>query len=671
MKKNNNAKYSRDLDKLTLEMLNNNLGRLIKKALSMFVPRTFVDIVEWAEKNIVFPNNFPIPGPCRLINSPHLIEILRMTTKAGVHKISIKGCAQFGKTILFIIRALYKVCNFPGPILMGHPAEREVESFTEQKLDPIIGASPKIKKRFHSEKRGAGEKSRKFFKRFIGGFMEIISLSAKGTTRQRSVEDVYNDDIDAVVINKQTEGNPVSNCERRTTVYKYTYFIMNISTPSRLGESLIDNEFDDGSQAEYYVRCKECEKEFIMTDDLLDCETVTDALGNITEHLYKTTKVACRHCGILFNEKERKELLRAGFWVHKYPDREHLSYHLEQCSSTLEKMSRIMEDKVKAQLDPSKMETYMNLVKGLSYDKSIGDKPDWTKLLDRTLKDRFSIKQDGSNYIVPDSVLMITAAVDGQQGSGERPGRLEAKVVGWSEDDQCRVLVRVELEGDPKVDPDVFRKLDQFWETRYFREDGVELKLVRRFIDCGYAYTQIIQYCAGRQGEGIWPIKGNSQHHAPLLPRKITIANDGHTPILMLGVNEAKITIYQRLKINSPAYGYIWFNMDFCDADYHKQLVLEAAVIAGTGTVTYTVIKRLPKDRGRPNEALDLMVYNFCARKHALPDDNYGRLKKKIESLRKSKENQNLKTSEKSTAKRIVNKKSGRKNGRSRKRSAA
>jgi phage terminase large subunit GpA-like protein len=218
---------------------------------------------------------------------------------------------------------------------------------------------------------------------------------------------------------------------------------------------------------------------------------------------------------------------------------------------------------------------------------------------------------------VPNEVLMLVASVDVQGGRSGKDPRLEVKVMGFGLDEEAWVIYHNKIIGDP-AQKEVWRKLDEFWQMRWYRQDGVELEIVRKFIDAGYLFSTVTEYCRGRSSEGIWAIKGAKSHDAPSIPRHFTPLKGG-AKFLSIGTQNIKRELFARLN-NIKIFGprFIHFPRALCGSSYFRQLTSEVAVTKTNGYISYTVYE--PEDKHQDNEALDLMVYCFAAMKHAMPN---------------------------------------------------
>lgn len=601
--------YSQQYDELEKHYLLLNLKDIVRKSLRLIKPKLKIDIIKWAEDNIVLPDTTPIPGPFRIKNSPHLLEILRACVDPEVREVSIMGCSQFGKTLLYSIIWSYYVDNDPSPMLIAHPTDSEVKSFALHKLEPLIDASPILYKKIAKRKKGGTtEDSSTRVKMYPGGWTEIINLTAKGKTRQRTVKRTIADDIDALDVTASSEGDHLFNLEKRTTGYKYDYLHINVSVPHISGSSNIEVKFNAGTREYFNVRCPHCKKEQMFDDDNITWETERrDLLGHEVENKPETAKVSCTGCNHQFTEKERIDLLQSGFYKAKYPNRKtHRSFHLGQISSTLTSLENIAKEKIKAmaaleQGDDEKWESYVNSVKGIPYKKIVATETDAKILIDRR-EDYIDPKYP---KIIPNGVLLLTAFVDAQAGSQIKPPRFEYEVWGWGYAEECWIVDKGIEEGSPEDIKTRERLKQKILSLTYIRKDGLELGVKRVGYDSGFATQSIYELCERMAPKGWYATKGANRYGAPLLPRKISLVNKNKTILLTIGSQACKGIMYERLNtISDSGPKRIHHTKLFCDVEYFDQLTAEHAIQKTVGLMQIIIYDK--KKAGIANEAVDL-----------------------------------------------------------------
>ena len=642
------------LKKFEQQVLYNNLVFLVEDALGMFNPISKEEIWEWAEQNISLDSSSPYPGQFSIKNSPHLKRAFEAFKDPIVRRIIIKGSSQIAKTLFYLICWAWTVMNDPGGFIIGHPTDREAKHFTKIKLEPFIEENIWLKNIIHNKKRGKQNEasSTTYLKMHRGGWLEIITLGSKGSTRQRSAKRVGSDDINGIKKTKESEGSHVKNLEARTKTFKYTNKIIHCSTPTVVGSSEIDLLYEEGTQEEFGVTCNHCGAEQVFEDSQLHYEPIKDFSGKEIDFIRKTERIACNNCGYLYNESERIKLLQElGHYIAKYPERRTtVSLFINQMSSTLSNLESIIKDKTSAERakekgDFSDEESYFNNVLGLSYNRNKGKVIEDAKLLGRILREDLAIKtykndKDEVTVYVPNGVLLVTVGVDVQKGSKEKDPRLELLAVGWGRDEESWIVLDHTIICDVNNKKIVKEKLDEFREkTTFIREDGIVLPIKRMLIDSGWKAGKIIhenviyEYTAGRQDEGIYSIKGSNNLKEDVIKNRVSIVNNGRTLLLILGTQKIKEIIYNRLEKEEPGIGYIHLTKTFCNEEFVKQLNSNKAVESYSSGVKVIVYQ--PKHNDVAEEALDKFGYAYAGMKHCIA--NWDRLEETINEIKKIK----------------------------------
>jgi phage terminase large subunit GpA-like protein len=619
-------------------------GRLALK------PPKDISVSDWADENYILTENSSKPGKWNTKGAPHTKEILNTIKDPKVRQISYMKSSQCAGTECLIIITSYLIDIDPCHIMIMQPTDKEAEDFVNQKLDPAFDEMECLKKKISKKKSREGQNST-LRKKFIGGYLSVVSGLSNSSTRQRSARVTIGDDIEGIKKSAAVkEGDPVIRLMKRSTTFPDKLNI-NISTPTIENESRIQALYEQSDRRHYFIRCPYCNFEQELVPEQLTWKKDYDMFKKVTRHYEETVRYQCINemCGAKLTEGERIEALQKGYWKAERPwITYHAGFYIGEISSTLSTMENvaraitdakcdiIFDEKGQGSLDVSradqdKLEALVNTVFGRTYKKLQGEETDPLDLMAR-VEDYIDI----NDIKIPNEVLMLDAAVDVQGGRSGKVPRLEIKVMGYGLEEEAWVIYTGTIPGDP-AKKEVWLKLDEFWERKWFRKDGVELDIIRKFVDAGYLTTTVTEYCKGRQREGIFAVKGSNKYDAPMLPRHATILKGGAL-LITLGTQNIKKELFARLnRVKEFGPRYTHFTRCFCGSSYFKQLTSEVAVTKTTGLANYIVYE--PKDKHADNEALDLMVYCYAAMKHVMP--NFPAIKKMLD--RESREVRNEK----------------------------
>jgi phage terminase large subunit GpA-like protein len=205
---------------------------------------------------------------------------------------------------------------------------------------------------------------------------------------------------------------------------------------------------------------------------------------------------------------------------------------------------------------------------------------------------------------VPEEVTLITAGVDVQAD------RLEIEFVGWGPGEESWSLDYYRIPGDPSVQ-DVWQELDQQLGRRWKHPEGYRIPVAATCVDSGYLTQQVYKFCKPRQNARVWAIKGVSGTDRPIMDRPHRKTRK-KVPLYPVGVDSAKMAIYQRLQIEEPGDGYCHFpRRDPYDEEYFRQLTSEK-LVRKTDRRGYPKLQWVRRPNRRA-EALDVRVYALAA----------------------------------------------------------
>ena len=142
------------------------------------------------------------------------------------------------------------------------------------------------------------------------------------------------------------------------------------------------------------------------------------------------------------------------------------------------------------------------------------------------------------------------------------------------------------------------------------------LKVARTFIDSGFMTSTVYEYCRRSARKGRFAIKGYGGVGKALIYKRVY--QKGLT-LMLLGVNEGKASVYNRLRVREVGAQYCHFGRDdefltrAYDEIYFKQLNSEQAVRKRSGGLMYEVYE--PVSKHARTECLDCRVYALAAYK--------------------------------------------------------
>ena len=506
----------------------------------------------------------------------------------------------------------------PCPIMMIQPTIEMAEDFSKSRIAPMIRDTKVLNGLFYDikSKNGKGEAKTRdgnntiLSKIFPGGRLIMCGANSPAGLASRPVRILLADEVDRFPASAGGEGDPVGLAEKRMTTF-WNRVMGLFSTPTNEGESRIADEYLAGTQEEWQHQCPNCGEYHALR--YVDMEADYSEHEDKKKHkiiVVNDVKWVCPDCGFKFSEQEIKTTLQK--YVPQNPEAIQngiRSFWLNAFTSPWLSWKQIMTEWLEARGDANREKVIVNTRFGEPYS-----------LNDNTI-DALPLMKRREQYgaALPDGVLLLTAAVDTQDN------RLEYEVCGWGFGEACWGIVKGMILSKPD-EADTWQALDDILGRIYTFGNGIGIKIARTFIDSGGHYTEFVyRYCEKNLGSGRFPIKGYANR--PGIPLVYKLGKDVacKVPLVILGVDDGKQQVFNRLGVEEIGDKYFHFGRDGdedlpyrgYDEVYFKGLLSEEKRLVKRNGVLKNVW--IPKS-GVRNEPLDLRVYNLAAMQSMKPD---------------------------------------------------
>src|ERR1035441_3400744 len=218
--------------------------------------------------------------------------------------------AQMTKTIVLLIFLSYVIDADPGPVLIVQPSEGDADSFSKERVSPMLRDVPAMAGKvieFKSHDSG----NTILQKRFRGGSVSLTGAVSPRGLRRRSVRYLMCDEIDAYEVTP--DGDPIALAAARTSKFWNRKIVM-CSTPTMEGRSRIAAAFAESDQRHFHVPCPLCGH----------MQTLVWAgirWGNVEgrEIAPEDAHYQCAGCHEFIPHHRKLEMLRGGRWVATNP----------------------------------------------------------------------------------------------------------------------------------------------------------------------------------------------------------------------------------------------------------------------------------------------------------------------------------------------------------------
>ena len=570
---------------------------LFTRIFSVLAPPPDLTVSQWADEyRRLSSESSAEPGRWRTNRTPYLREIMDALNDINVRKIVIMSAAQIGKTELILNIIAYFMHYDPSPIMVMNPTIQMAETFSKDRLSPMLRDTPALQDKVNDKARNSGNTILK--KTFPGGHIDMVGANSPASLASRPMRILLADEIDRYPATAGNEGDPLLLGAKRLANF-WNKIEVCVSTPTIKGLSRIEVEYEHSTQEEWNVPCPSCGA------------FTPISWANIIFNKEDLSEIscACPACGAVSSETEWKEMSKSGKYIAAFPDRKVRGFHLNALSSLfvewreiVEKFLTANEEKKKGNIEQLKVWT--NTEMGQTWDEE-GEQIETDDLYSRREK---------YNCEVPEEVLVLTAGVDTQDD------RFEIEVVGWGVDKESWGIQYHAIFGDLKLKP-VWDELDAFLSQTFTTADGRKLKITCACVDSGGHFTtQVYRFCKERTVRRIFAIKGKGGADVPYYGRP-SMNNNVKAPLFTVGVDTGKAILYQRLEVKEEGPNYCHFPKEAdrgYNQEYFRGLTAEKRVMTyKKGRAQYVWV--LKDSAYKRNEPLDIRNYATVALEIANP----------------------------------------------------
>lgn len=551
-------------------------------------PEPQIPVSAWADRHRRLPDASAEPGPWRTARVPYLAEIMDcLSTASPIERVVLMKGSQVAGTEAALNALGYWIDHAPGSILVVWPTDGMVRLNSRKRVDPLIASTPALRGKV-AERQSRSAANTMTMKEFPGGDLVMVGANSPVGLRSQAIRYLVMDEVDAFPVDVGEEGDPLKLAEQRTVTYRGRRKIFLLSTPTIAGVSRIERAYEATDQRRYFVPCPHC-----GTHQVLTWSGIRWPEGAPRAAFY-----ACADCGGVIEERQQPALLAAGEW-RPTATGEHRTrgYHLSALYSPFEAWGDIAAEFLDAKADPVLLKSWTNLKLGEPWEDR-----DTAPLS----ADSLAARAEDWGEDLPDGVAVITAGVDVQDD------RLELEVVGWGLGEESWSLDYRVIHGDTSR-PEPWAALDRILSTRYRHPRAVpDLPIAAVAIDSGgHRTSQVMTYSAARLNRRIWAIKGRGGPGVPIWPKRPPKPKRAAVaPLHIVGVDQAKHTLFGRLRAGQTAGPGACHFPDGRDHDWFAGLVAERAIrryVRGVAKLEYK------KDPAVRNEPLDCRVYASAA----------------------------------------------------------
>ncbi len=526
----------------------------------------------------------------------------------AVETVIVMSSSQTGKTEQLLNAVGYHIDQDPAPIMVGMPTERDAETWSKDRLAPMVRDTPRLRGRI-ADPRSRDGSNKILHKKFPGGHLTMVGANAPSGLASRPIRILMCDEVDRYPASAGAEGDPVNLARKRTTTF-WNRKIVLVSTPTIAGASRIEKAYEESDRRRYWIPCPDCGEHQVPVWAQVRWDR--DAEGN---HRPETARYECAHCGGRWSDARRWAAVRRGQWRAERPFQGIAGFHLNEIISSWVRLEEMVRNFLSAHAaGGDMMKTFVNTALGLTWQEQ-GEAPDWQRLYDR--------REDYSLGTVPRGGLFITAGADVQHD------RIEVDVWAWGRGLESWLVDHLVIDGDP-ARAEVWDKLAALLRETWPHRDGGLMGIARLAIDSGDGRTTAAVYAWARaMGHGqVMPIKGvrGFERSTPVSGPTFVDATEGGkrlrrgARLWTVSVAVFKSETYRFLRLERPTDEELAETASFpvgfvhlprgIDSEWVKQLTAEQLVTVKSRNGFSKLEWQKLRER---NEALDCRVYARAA----------------------------------------------------------
>ena len=551
-------------------------------------PPESLSIDEWADIYRRIPKeSSPEPGRWSTDKVAYHRQVYADVKNPDVKEIICMEASQVAKTEKCLNIVGYHIDRDPCPMLYLLPSLPLVQAISKDRFTPMVRETPVLHKKI-SEERSRDSSNTIEHKSFEGGTITFIGGGSAPSLASRPIRLVLADEYDRIGA-VGGEGSAAMLAKRRTSNFWNRKFIA-VSSPTRKATSRIYQSYQAGKRHVFTIPCAHCGEFIELKFEQLHWQ----------DDRPDTARYECQKCGAHLKNAEIKKNVKNGKWHCLDPEKTDYrkSYKLSALYSRWVSLEDFVHEYLDAKSDIEKMIVFTNTYLGEPFEENT----EGVEHVD------LYMRREQYAAPVPEGVLVLVAGVDLQGDRGE------ILVQGFGYDYECWTIEHRVIRKSPQQD-EFWEDLDHFlMNTRYDHELGPKLRIVSALIDSGDGKitNRVYQFCSDKAHRNIWPSKGKEGEDRALATKSTARTQATKGDLFVLGVDEAKTLIYQRLMVMDVGPGYYHYPFsDFCDRSFFKQLKSEKVEI--TFKNGYKSRKWIKKKEKSPNEILDLHVMALCA----------------------------------------------------------
>jgi len=551
------------------------------EALQFLRPPEQLTVSEWAEKyRMLDSKSSAMPGPWSNDITPYLTGVMDEFNNYETEKIIFVKPTQIGGTEALQNMIGYIVMQDPSPTMIVYPTDTLAKSVSENRLQPMLKATPEIAKKFD-------ENSSLLELQFDSMYISLTGSNSPSGLASKPIRFLMMDEVDKYPGASSKEADPIKLASERTKTF-HNKKIYITSTPTlKTGHIWKEKEAAD-IEKHFFVPCPHC-GEYI--EFKFQNIRFPDDEGMSYADRAEFATYVCQECGCLITDNDKHNMLKLGEWRtvrHNTKYVRNVAFWINTLYSPFVRWSDIAKEFLVSKDDPEDVQNFVNSWLAEAWED--------TKL--KTSAELVLERQtELPAYVVPQWTKLLTAGVDVQENS------LYWSIRAWGE-----FLTSQNIAHGQSLS---FEEIDRIMNMQYMTEEGDPMVVNLCLIDSGDQTDIVYDFCALHSDYAL-PVKGSS--HAQLSHYKLSMVNKTDSraygmQLVLVDGGRYKDMIAGRMQ--RPNGKGSWMVYSGCDMEYATQVTAEHKVNVKTPGGTKQVWQK--KSSHADNHYLDTEVYALAA----------------------------------------------------------
>ena len=554
----------------------------IHEALRQLKPPEDISVSEWAQKyRMLDAKTAAMPGPWRNDKTPYLTEIMNELNNYETEEIVFCKCTQVGGTEAELNMLGYIIGQDPAPSMVVYPSDKLGESISDNRIKPMLLASPTLRERFYELR------SQKLEMQFEGMYLTISGANSPSSLASRAIKYLFLDEVDKYPGASKKEADPISLAKERTKTFANRKIYMT-STPTIKSGHIWKNLLDCDVEKHYFVPCPHC-------GEMIELKFANLQFPKKEEDLTASDRAdqavyVCQECGCVINDQHKAQMLRYGEWrivKENNSARRKIGYWISVLYSPFVRFSEIALEWINSQGDNERLQNFIN-----SWLAEPWEDTRLTTSVDVVLERQTEFDE----FTVPTWAKFLTGGVDVQETC------IYYTIRAWGNFITSQNICH----GQAMSWADIERVMNY----GYLKENGEQLVVSLCLIDSGFDTDAVYDFCANNSDWAL-PVKGSSRvmtEHFHLSKINKSDSKAYGMNLCVVDGGKYKDMIAARMKKDNGRGAWMVYNG--CDMEYAKQVTAEHKVQIKRGEQLVQVWEL--KASHTDNHYLDTEVYAFA-----------------------------------------------------------